>query len=341
MSELQASITFLQQLVATSSFSKKEEHSANLLEQYLKGQGLVVHRKHNNVWARNFHFDANKPSILLNSHHDTVQPNTNYMRDPFAADIAEGRLYGLGSNDAGGALVCLLFNFLSLVFAATAEEEISGENGIASILSEIGPIDFAIVGEPTALNMAIAEKGLMVIDAYAHGKAGHAAHNNHENAIEIAMRDIQWLQKNFFEDVSTLLGPVKTTVTQINAGTQHNVVPDQCHFVIDVRTNEKYSNQEVFDLLSKHLQSKLIARSFRLNSSGIPEDHILIDVAQKLGIKTYGSPTLSDQALMPFPSVKIGPGESSRSHTADEFITLEELEAGLHCYQQILKNLVL
>ncbi len=340
----------VQQLVAIPSFSKEEQDTADFIAKILSNHGIPVLRDKNNVWAKNKHFDAGKPTLLLNSHHDTVKPNANYTRDPHDACVVDDKLYGLGSNDAGGALICLLANFLhfyeqaelkyNLIFAATTEEEISGKDGIARILPQLGEIDAAIVGEPTQMHMAVAEKGLLVIDAYAKGKPGHAAHYDNENAIEVAVRDIRWLQQNYFEDVSELLGPVKTTVTQIQAGTQHNVVPGECHFVIDVRTNEKYTNKEVFEILQRHLHSSLKARSFRLNSSGIASDHDLVLAAQELGITRYGSPTISDQALMPFPSIKMGPGVSQRSHTADEFITLHELTLGLKQYHKLLTHIL-
>jgi len=288
---------------------------------------------------------------LLNSHHDTVKPAASYTRNPYEASIENGKLYGLGSNDAGGALVTLMATFLyfynhenlayNLIFAASAEEEISGKNGIVLLLPELGDIAVGIVGEPTQMQMAVAEKGLMVIDGVAKGKSGHAAREEGENAIYKAIQDVEYIKQLQLERVSLLLGATKTTVTQISAGTQHNVVPDECRFVVDVRTNECYSNQEVFEILQANTQSELKSRSFRLNSSSIPLNHPLVKRGQQLGLTHYGSPTLSDQALMSFPTLKIGPGDSARSHTADEFIYVQEMEDAFEIYKQLLENLVL
>jgi acetylornithine deacetylase len=344
------SIELLKQLIQTPSFSKEEEKTGDLIENYLKKSGLNVHRKGNNVWALNQSFDNNKPTILLNSHHDTVKPNQGYTLNPFEALEKDGKLYGLGSNDAGGALVSLMAVFLyfdaqdnlpyNLIFLASAEEEISGKNGVESVLSDLPPIALGIVGEPTLMQAAVAEKGLMVIDAVAKGKAGHAARDEGENAIYKALADIHWIQQYEFEQVSHLLGKVKMTVTQIEAGYQHNVVPDTCKFVIDVRSNELYSNQEIFDVIDKHTLSELTPRSFRLNSSKIDLGHPFIKKAKSMGLSCYGSPTLSDQALMNFPTVKMGPGDSARSHTADEFIYLTEITEGIKIYIQLLQRLV-
>lgn len=344
-------VRFLQNLIARPSFSTLEDQTAALIKEFLGAKGIKPFSHLNNVWAFNRYFNKRLPSILLNSHHDTVKPSGKWTKDPFNALIEEGKLFGLGSNDAGGPLTSLLFTFLhyyehknlpyNLVFAATAEEEISGKNGVESILHQIGQIDMGIVGEPTGMRMAIAEKGLMVIDCEAEGKSGHAARNEGENAIYKALPDIEWFRTYRFPSTSRLLGDVKMTVTQISAGSQHNVVPDSCKFVVDVRTNEKYTNQQVFDTIREHVSAKVAARSFRLNSSGIEADHPVIQKGLALGLSCFGSPTLSDQALMTFPTVKIGPGESARSHTADEFIYLQEIEEGIDIYIRLLKDLAL
>ncbi|MCB0630302.1 MAG: M20 family metallo-hydrolase [Saprospiraceae bacterium] len=342
-------VQLLQQLIGTSSFSREEEGTAAILFAILKDRGVEVQQSGYNVWARNKYWQDGKPVILLNSHHDTVKPVAGYKRDPFVPQLEGDKLYGLGSNDAGGPLVSLLFTFLhfyeradlpfNLALAATAEEEISGPNGIASLLPQLGPIDLGIVGEPTQMQMAIAEKGLMVIDGEAIGRSGHAARNEGLNALYIALEDIQWLRNFSFPEVSPFLGPVKATVTQIKAGTQHNVVPDRCDFVIDVRTNELYSNEEAFIILQSNTKSILKARSYRLNSSRLPEDHPIVQKGKSLGLTTFGSPTLSDQALMSFPTIKIGPGDSARSHTADEYIKVSEVEKGISLYIELLEGL--
>jgi acetylornithine deacetylase len=343
------SIGLLKTLIATPSFSREEDKTAAIITGFLEENGVRVIRKYNNVWARSSYWSDGKPVILLNSHHDTVRPVKGWTRDPFEPAVEGDRLYGLGSNDAGGSLVSLIAAFLhfynqkdlpfNLILAATAEEEISGENGVASILTKLGPIDMGIVGEPTGMQMAVAEKGLMVIDAEAKGKAGHAAREEGVNAIYITLEDIQWIRNYRFEKVSLLLGPVKMTVTQIEAGTQHNVVPDSCRFVIDVRSNEEYANDEIFDFLQKNTRSELKSRSLRLNSSSIPMDHPLVLAGKRLGLSHFGSPTLSDQALMPFPTLKIGPGNSARSHTADEYIRIPEIEEGIEVYAAVLEQL--
>lgn len=342
----QQSVNLLQQLIQTPSFSREEDQTALLIQHFFDQNNIPCHRQGNNIWAFNKHRSEDKPTILLNSHHDTVKPVQGWQRDPFKANLEGDVLYGLGSNDAGGPLVSLLATFVhfyekkelpfNLVMAATAEEEISGPNGIASILDQLGKIDVAIVGEPTSLDMAIAEKGLMVIDGEAKGKSGHAAREEGVNAIYMALKDIEWIRTHQFEKVSPLLGPVKMSVTQINAGYQHNVVPDSCTFVIDLRSNECYSNEELFKILQQHTRSELKARSFRLNSSGIPPDHPLVKAGIEMGMKTYGSPTLSDQALIPYPSLKLGPGDSARSHTADEYIKLSEIRTGIERYVKLL-----
>jgi acetylornithine deacetylase len=344
-------IELLKQLIAIPSLSKEEDKTADLLENYLKGFGHKVHRKMNNVWVYSNDYSKDKPTILLNSHHDTVKPNQGYTQDPFTPTIKDGKLIGLGSNDAGGPLVALIHTFLlldkipdrayNLIMAATAEEEISGKNGIEAILPDLGKIDLGIVGEPTLMQMAVAEKGLMVLDCTTKGKSGHAARNEGVNAIYKALKDIKWFSNYQFPKVSDLLGPVKMSVTQINAGTQHNVVPDTCTFVVDVRVNECYSNQELWEFLQSQVDCEVKARSFRLNSSSIPLNHPLVKKGKQLGLEAYGSPTLSDQALMSFPTLKIGPGDSARSHTADEYIYLSEIEDGINIYLQLLNGLIL
>lgn len=341
-------INLLQQLIATPSFSREEAGTAELIEDFFRERGIPTYRKGNNIWAYSKHRDEKKPFVLLNSHHDTVRPAAGWQRDPFTPVIEGDILYGLGSNDAGGPLTALIAAFLyfyekeglsfNLILAATAEEEISGPNGIASILEELPEITAGIIGEPTQMQLAIAERGLMVIDAVARGKAGHAARDEGVNAIYLALQDIQWIREYRFEKISPTLGPVKASVTQIEAGSQHNVVPDTCRYVIDLRTQERYTNREVFDILQSHTIAELTARSFRLNPSGISPDHPLVKAGIDLGMKTYGSPTLSDQALCPFPTVKIGPGDSARSHTADEYILLSELEDGIVQYIELLEG---
>jgi acetylornithine deacetylase len=287
---------------------------------------------------------------LLNSHHDTVKPNTGYTRDPLAATVEEDKLFGLGSNDAGGCLVSLIATFLyfyqqtelkyNFCLVASAEEEISGKNGVESVLDDIGPIDFAIVGEPTLLDLAIAEKGLMVLDCTALGTAGHAARNEGDNAIYKAIKDIEWFQNYTFERTSSTLGPIKMSVTVIQAGSQHNVVPATCNFVVDVRTTDAYSNEETLDIIKAHVKSEVTARSTRLKSSSIPETHPIVKAGILLGRKVYGSPTMSDQALIPVPSLKLGPGDSARSHMADEFIYIDEIRAGIDLYIAMLEKIV-
>lgn len=343
--------SLLEQLISTPSFSREEGATAEILASFFAEKDIPVKRKHHNLWVKNLYYQSRLPTILLNSHHDTVKPGKGWSKDPFVPLNEDGKLFGLGSNDAGGPLVALIFTFLhfyeqenlpfNLVLAATAEEEISGKNGIASVLPELGKIDLGIIGEPTGMQMAIAEKGLMVIDAEAKGTTGHAARDEGDNALYKALDDIHWIQKYQFPMDSQLLGPVKMTVTQIEAGYQHNVVPDSCKYVIDIRSNENYSNQQLFAVLQKNLKAELNARSFRLNSSGIDPEHPVVKKGLQLDLTTYGSPTLSDQALMNFNTLKIGPGESARSHTADEFIYLHEIEEGIDIYIKLLDNLLL
>lgn len=339
----------LKQLIKTPSFSKEEAHTALIFENYLTQKGIPFQRKGNNIWAKNLHFDESLPTILFNSHHDTVKPNKSYTIDPFSALQIDGKLFGLGSNDAGASLVGLLATFIyyydkylkyNIIFSATAEEEISGENGVKSILDELGNINFAIVGEPTKMDLAVAEKGLVVLNCIAHGTASHAAHQNFDNPIYKAVRDIQKIENFEFDKISDVLGRVKATVTIINAGNAHNVVPDHCDFTIDVRTNEHYSNQEIVEIMENILESEVKPKSLNLNSSKIPLDHPVVIAAQKENCHLYGSPTVSDQAVMPFDSVKLGIGDSLRSHTADEFIYLHELEEGIEKYIKILSHIL-
>lgn len=340
--------TLLSELISIPAVSRDETLKADALERYMLTQGLAPQREVNNLWCVGKTMLPHRPTVLLNAHIDTVKPVSGWQRQPHVPTLEGDRLYGLGANDCGGGLVALLFAFMhlceidegqlpyNLVYLASAEEEVSGRNGIERALPLLPPIDVAIVGEPTGMHPAIAEKGLMVLDCTAHGVSGHAARNEGVNAIYAALPDIEWLRNYQFEKVSPLLGPVKLSVTQINAGTQHNVVPDACTFVVDVRTNECYSNQAVLDEITAHLSSDVKARSTRLNSSSIPEGHPLIQKCIALGGTPYGSPTLSDQALMNFPSFKLGPGDSARSHTADEYICLSELDAALDFYIKLL-----
>ena len=342
-------IQLLRQLVATPSFSKEEHNTADIIASFLESKGQSVHRFNNNVWVVHPDYQEVRPTLLLNSHHDTVKPSKAWTFDPFQITESEGKLVGLGSNDAGAPLVSLMATFLyftqvkqlpfNLIYAATGEEENSGEAGIESILDKIGPIDLAIIGEPTKMELAIAEKGLMVLDCKSLGKPGHAAREEGVNAIYKAMIDIEWFRTFQFENTSDVLGPVKMSVTQIKAGYQHNMVPDVCEFVVDVRTNEHYSNKQALDIIKQHVSCEVVERSFRLNSSYISADHPLVVLAKKMGIHCYGSPTTSDQAVIPYTSVKMGPGDSARSHTANEFIYPDEIKEGIKRYIQILEQL--
>ena len=332
-------VELLCRLIEVPRFSGEEEAAADLLQDYMENElGLEVKRDFNNLWSVQPNFDAEKPTLLLNAHIDTVKPVAGWQRDPFKATREGDRIYGLGSNDDGASLVSLLHVFAALkdqdtkynlVFLASAEEERSGKCGIEHVLPLLPKIDVALVGEPTGMQPAIAEKGLMVLDVTAHGKAGHAARDEGDNAIYKALEDIEWFKNYKWEKVSPLLGPVKMSVTVINAGTQHNVIPDTCTFTVDVRSNECYTNRELFDEIGKNVKSEVKARSFRLGSSGIDVNHPLVQRIVELGGKPFGSPTLSDQALMPFPSLKMGPGESKRSHSADEFVEIGEIRAYL------------
>ncbi|RAW01711.1 M20 family metallo-hydrolase [Pseudochryseolinea flava] len=341
----------LLKLIAIPSFSKEEDEVASVLEEFFEKQQVHSYRKGNNVWVKNKYFDPAKPTVLLNSHHDTVKPNPQYTRDPFKPEIIDGKLYGLGSNDAGGPLVSLIATFLhyypqqnlkyNVVMAATAEEEISGTGGIESIWTSLPTIDFAIVGEPTLCQMATAEKGLMVIDCIARGKAGHAAREEGINAIYEALADIEWFRTHKFPLVSDTLGPIKMTVTIINAGKQHNVVPAECHYTVDVRVTDKYTLEELLETIKKNVKSEVTPRSLRMRPSGIDDNHDLVKAAVKLGIHRYGSPTTSDQALIPTPSIKMGPGDSARSHSADEFIFAHEIKQGIDTYIKVLNEVIL
>ena len=345
-------VRLLKQLIAIPSFSKEEGKTADVIEQYLRSRGVAGQRLQNNIWAVNQHFDAAKPTILLNSHHDTVRPNKAYTLDPYEALEKDGKLYGLGSNDAGGCLVALIETFLALyddagmaynlLLAATAEEEISGHNGIELLLPVLGTIDFGIVGEPTKMQLAVAEKGLLVLDCVAQGKAGHAAREEGENAIYKAFRDIEWFRTYKAPRVSELLGPVKMSVTVVDTDNKaHNVVPSQCHFVVDVRVNELYRFEELLEEIRANVGCTVTPRSLRMRPSSIAPDHPIVQSGLRLGRSCYGSPTTSDKALMPFPTLKTGPGDSARSHTADEFIYLDEIREGIDGYLALLQNLPL
>lgn len=344
-------VSLLKELIATPSFSKEEDETAGILCRFIGERGIQHFRVGNNVYALNKYYDASKPSILLNSHHDTVKPNKGYTFDPFSPFEKDGKLFGLGSNDAGGCLVSLLATFLyyydqqdldhNVVFAASAEEEISGVNGIELVLPYLGKLDYGIVGEPTKLEMAVAERGLMVIDCTAEGRSGHAARNEGENALYKAVDDINWLRNYKFEKVSSLLGETRLTATVIGTeNQQHNVVPSQCKFVVDVRVNELYTFEEILDLLKANMKSKFKPRTTRMKSTSIPLDHLLVKAGLNLGRGYYGSPTTSDKALMPFPTLKMGPGDSARSHTADEYVRLDEIKEGINTYIQLVNQLV-
>jgi acetylornithine deacetylase len=346
----QEAIQLLKKLIATASFSKEEFETASIIEAFLASHAVQTHRVQNNIWAQNLYFDKAKPTILLNSHHDTVRPNKGYTLDPFSPIEQDGKLYGLGSNDAGGCLVSLIVTFLyyynaeelpyNIILVASAEEEISGVNGIELVLKELPAIDFGIVGEPTLLEMAIAERGLIVLDVVATGKAGHAARDEGENALYKILRDLEWFKTYQFEKVSALLGAVKMTVTVIETENKaHNVVPATCNMVVDIRVNELYEFEEILATIQAHVESTVTPRSLRLRSTGIPLDHVLVKAGLSLGKSYYGSVTTSDKALMSFPALKMGPGDSARSHTADEFIYIKEIEEGVFTYIQLLSTI--
>ncbi|MDB4924621.1 M20 family metallo-hydrolase [Mucilaginibacter sp.] len=346
----QQAVQLLQQLISIPSFSKEEDRTADLIENFLKTNGITPHRKINNLWAWNKHFDADKPTILLNSHHDTVKPNSGYTRDPYDAVTEDGKLYGLGSNDAGGCLVSLIAVFLyfydrtdlkyNFCLATTAEEEISGVNGLELIIPELGKLDFGIVGEPTQMQLAVAERGLMVLDCVAHGKAGHAAREEGDNAIYKAMKDIEWFRTFIFPKESDLFGPIKMSVTVINAGSQHNVVPASCNFVVDVRVTDAYRNEEVLEIIRQNVGCEVTPRSIRLKPSSIDLKHPIVQAGIALGRTTYGSPTTSDQSLLDIQSIKVGPGDSARSHMADEFVYVDEIKEGIELYVAMLERIV-
>jgi acetylornithine deacetylase/succinyl-diaminopimelate desuccinylase-like protein len=344
-------VQLLTKLISIPSFSREEEGTALLLTEFFEKENIVVLRHGNNIWVKNKYFTTSKPTVLLNSHHDTVKPNSGYTRDPFKADIIDGKLFGLGSNDAGGPLVSLIATFLhfydhpdlshNVILAATAEEEVSGTGGIESIWDLITPVDFAIVGEPTLCDLATAEKGLMVLDCISRGKPGHAAREEGVNAIYTALPDIEWFRTYKFPRQSETLGDMKMSVTIIQSGSQHNVVPAECKFTVDVRVTDAYSLEEALEHIKQHVKCEVTPRSLRIRSSGIKMDHPLVLAARKMGLRLYGSPTTSDQALMPAPSVKIGPGDSARSHSADEFIYIAEIEQGIRTYITLLSDVIL
>ena len=338
-------VELLKKLIATPSVSRNEKDAADIMEQTIRSYGFEPQREANNLWIIDPHYDESRPTLLLNAHIDTVKPVASWSRDPFSPDVEDGVLYGLGSNDCGGGLCSLLqiFRMLTekpqsynLIYLASAEEEVSGKDGITRALPLLPHIDLAIVGEPTGMNPAVAEKGLMVLDVIAHGKSGHAARNEGVNAIYEALDDMRWIRDYKFEKVSEFLGPTKMTLTVVNSGTQHNVIPDKCTMLVDIRTNEFYDNEEVYEFIRQHLKSEVKAHSFRLKSSRIDPEHPLIRKCVAMGMKPFGSPTLSDQALMHFPSFKLGPGESSRSHSANEFIRISEIRDAIAKYEPLL-----
>ncbi len=347
----QAAVELLKELISTPSFSKEEDQTASIIGKFFADKDIAAIRVGNNVCALNKHFDENKPTILLNSHHDTVKPNPQYTKDPFSPIIEEEKLYGLGSNDAGGCLVSLIAAFLyyynnaelkyNVVFAATAEEEISGTGGIEYTLPYLPKIDCAIVGEPTQMQMAVAERGLMVIDCLSTGKAGHAAREEGDNAIYKALKDIEWFRTYQLPNVSDLLGPSKMSVTVIETQNKaHNVVPAECKFVVDTRVNELSTFEEVLDIIKANVQCEVKARSMRLRSTSIAIEHPLVKAGLSLGRTYYGSPTTSDKALMTFPALKMGPGDSARSHTADEYIYVKEIKEGIDLYIKLLEQIL-
>ena len=344
------SLALLKQLIAIQSFSKEEDKTADQIEQFLQQRNIPTHRKLNNIWAYNKHFDAAKSTLLLNSHHDTVRPNSGYTRDPYDAAVEDGKLYGLGSNDAGGCLVSLIATFLyyydqeglkyNICLATTAEEEISGNNGLECILPDLGELEFAIVGEPTQMNLAIAERGLLVLDCTVTGRAGHAAREEGDNAIYKALKDIEWFRNYRFSKISEVFGPLEMSVTIINAGSQHNVVPATCTFTVDVRVTDAYTNEEVLKIIRTNVDCDVKPRSTRLKPSSIDKAHPLVQAGIALGRTTYGSPTTSDQALLSIPSLKVGPGDSGRSHMADEYVYVDEIAEGIDLYIKMLDPVV-
>jgi acetylornithine deacetylase len=347
---LHSAVTLLKDLISTPSFSGEESFTATLIQCFLQNRWIETHRKLHNVWAFNRFYDSAKPTILLNSHHDTVKPNAQYSRDPFDPTVAGDKLYGLGSNDAGGCLVSLLVTFLhfynrrdlafNLCYAATAEEETSGVNGLKLILPELGHLDFAIVGEPTLMNLVVAERGLMVLDCVGTGRAGHAAREEGDNAIYKTLKDIHWFSNFVFPKISNTLGRVKMSVTAINAGGQHNIVPGTCSFTVDIRLTDAYTFDEILQIVKHHVSSTVTPRDFYLKPSAIDTAHPVVQAAVLAGCNTYGSPTTSDQALLNIPSVKLGPGDSARSHMPDEYIHISEIQLGIKVYTQLLELLI-
>ena len=345
---IQEAIALLKSLIETPSFSGEEDQTALLIGNWFTQNSIAFERENNNVWALNKHFDQFKPTLLLNSHHDTVKPNQGYTKNPFEAIVEDGKLFGLGSNDAGGALVSLIATFThfyavenlpyNIVMVASAEEENSGKNGLNSVLKHLPELDCAIVGEPTLMQLAVAEKGLLVLDVIVKGTASHSAHNNPDNPIYNAMAVIEWFKTYQFEKISDVLGPVKMTVTQISAGKQHNVVPAECHLVIDIRVNDCYNNTEILETVRAKVNAEVTPRSMQLNASSIPVSHRLVQAGIALGRTTYGSPTLSDQSVLSCKSLKLGPGETLRSHSADEFIYVNEIEEGIQLYIKTLTD---
>jgi len=341
-------IALLKSLIENPSFSSEEDQTALLIEQWFTQNTIPFKRENNNIWAFNKHFNKAKPTLLLNSHHDTVKPNQGYTKDPFKAIVEDGKLFGLGSNDAGGCLVSLLATFVhfysnenlpyNIVMVASAEEESSGKNGLNSVLKHLPELDCAIIGEPTLMQLAIAEKGLLVLDVIVKGTASHAAHNNPDNPIYNAIPVIEWFKTFQFDKISEVLGPVKMTVTQINAGKQHNVVPAECHLVVDIRVNDCYNNTEILETVRANVAAEVTPRSMHLNASSIPITHGLVQAGIALGRTTYGSPTLSDQSVISCQSLKLGPGDSLRSHSANEFIFINEIEEGIQLYIKILTD---
>ena len=340
----------LEQIIAIPSLSREEDQLCSFLENFIRKKGFHVSRKHNNIWVESFS-GKDLPTILLNTHLDTVKPASTWTMDPYIPEISDGKIYGLGSNDAGGSIVSMIFAFMeldkimerdyNLILALSSEEEISGSRGISSIIKELGKFDIAIIGEPTSMKMAICEGGLIVLDCRARGKAGHAAHRNGENAILKVMKDIQILESMKFEKKSELLGEIGISVTQIEGGIQHNIIPDLCNFVVDVRTNELYRNEEVVRIIRSSIDSEVIPRSMHRASSSVDKTHPLVVRAVSLGIETFGSKTLSDQSLIPGPSIKIGPGDSARSHQIDEFIYIHEIKEAIDLYIRLIDGIKL
>ena len=342
-------VELLMNMIRIPSVSREEKDAVDYMERWMKGNGFAARRLGNNLWMESGPADG-RPTILLNAHIDTVKPASGYTRDPFTPEIEDGCLYGLGSNDDGGSLIALLETYsrliqkeqpYRLIFSATAEEEVSGKGGLDLILPELGRIDFGVMGEPTGMRMAVAERGLMVVDCTAYGKSGHAARNEGVNAIYKAIEDIQWFKSHSFDRVSDFLGAVKMSVTQINAGTQHNVVPDKCTFVVDVRPNGMYTNPELLEMIKSSVSCEVKERSTRIGSSHLPMDHPAVVRGLSLGLEPFGSPTTSNQALCHFPTLKIGPGDSARSHSADEYIRLDEIGDGIETYVALLDGLTL